>query len=60
VTITPHLPVDELELRYRRARDPVERSHWQLIWLLTQGQTTRQVAAHTGSSATWIRTIVHR
>ncbi len=58
--ITPHLPVEELELRYRRAKDPVERSHWQIIWLLAQGQPTVQVASNTGYSPNWIRTIAQR
>lgn len=32
--LPPHLPVAELEARYRGARDPVARSHWQILWLL--------------------------
>ena len=39
LTATPHLSVAELEQRYRRARDPVARSHWQIVWLLARGQT---------------------
>jgi hypothetical protein len=29
-----HLTEDELHGRYRRATDPVERSHWHFLWLL--------------------------
>ncbi len=33
------VPVAELERRYRQARDPVARSHYQIIWLLAAGAT---------------------
>ena len=55
-----HLTLGELERRYRGARDPVERSHYQIIWLLAQGQLTREVAAATGYSEGWIREIARR
>jgi transposase len=58
--VEQHLPTDELERRYRQARDPVERSHYQIIWLVSQGHLTREVVAATGYSATWIRTICQR
>lgn len=60
LTLISHLAVDELEAQYRRAKDPVERSHWQILWLLAQGQPTNHVAANTGYSANWIRTIARR
>ncbi len=34
ITIAPHLSLDELEQRYRHAQDPIEHSHYQIIWLL--------------------------
>jgi transposase len=34
--IAPHLPVAELERRYRQASEGIERSHYQIIWLLAQ------------------------
>jgi hypothetical protein len=43
-SIQSHLAVDALESHYRRAKDPVARSHWQVIWLLAQGRTSAQVA----------------
>jgi hypothetical protein len=48
ITINPHLSVKELENRYRAAKNPVERSHYQIVWLLAQGKTTEEVAAVTG------------
>jgi transposase len=58
--LQPHLTTGELEHRYRRARDPVERSHYHILWLLSQGKLTREVAAASGYSAGWIQTIARR
>ena len=58
--LAPHLSVAELEHRYRQSRDPVERSHWHMLWLVGQGQTCPAVATLLGYSVPWVRTIVHR
>jgi hypothetical protein len=50
LSIQAHLGVDALETPYRRAKDPVARSHWQVIWPLAQGLPSAQVAAVTGYS----------
>jgi hypothetical protein len=42
--IVGHLPVAELEARYRAARDATEARHFQAIWLLAQGRTVLEVA----------------
>lgn len=60
VTIQPLLNATELETRYRQAKDPVERSHYQIVWLLASGKTTQEVAQVTGYSLDWIRKIVRR
>jgi transposase len=60
LAIEPHLSLQEVEHRYRNAKDPVERSHWQIVWLLGQGKSTRQIVEYTGYSQSWIRTIAHR
>ena len=49
-----------MEYRYRRARDPVERSHHQIIWLLSEGRTTKEVSEVTGYSVGWVRNIACR
>jgi transposase len=46
--------------RYRAARDGIERSHFQIIWRLSQGYTAQYVACVTGYSARWISTILWR
>ncbi len=60
VCIAAHLSVDELENRYRRATDPIERSHFQIIWLLAQGKRVRVVAEVTGYCVNWIRILARR
>ena len=60
LTVPQHLTPTELETRYRGARDPVARSHWQIVWLLASGRPTREVAATTGYSVPWVRQVAHR
>ncbi len=60
VVVIPHLSVAELEAGYRHARDPVARSHWQIVWLLAQGKRAGEVAEVTGYSAKWVGTIAGR
>jgi transposase len=55
-----HLEVDELERRYRAAKEPHERSWWQILWLLAKGQTVAAVAESTGYSRYWIGQLVRR
>jgi transposase len=54
------LTLTELEQRYRRCRDPVERSHWQMLWLLVSGRPTAEVARVTRYSVPWVREIARR
>lgn len=58
--LTDHLSLDELERRYRQARDPVARSRYQIAWLVGQGRLTREVADVTGYSRNWIGQLVRR
>jgi transposase len=60
LTIPPHVALDELERRYRRATDPVARSQWQVVWLLSSGTATAEVARVTGYSVNWVREIARR
>ena len=34
--IVPHLTPEEIARRYRACRTGVEKTHWQLLWLLTR------------------------
>jgi transposase len=58
--LVAHLSTAELGQRYRAARQPIERSHLQIVWLLSQGRSEREVAAATGYGQRWITAIVRR
>jgi len=60
IAVKAHLSIEELESRYRKAKDPVERSHWQIMWLLAQGKPSAEIAEVTGYCVAWIRTLAHR
>ena len=55
-----HRGLDELEQRYRRSDDPVARSQWQMVWLLSSGAPTAEVARGTGYSVNWVRAVAKR
>ena len=48
VRLEAHLAVEELARRYRAAKEPHERTWWQILWLLTTGQTVAAVSESTG------------
>jgi transposase len=58
ISIEPHLSLTELEQRYRQAKDAVERSHYQIIWLLASGRSSRDVSQITSYSLSWIYELV--
>jgi transposase len=58
IQIAPHLSIEELYQRYRKANNAIERSHYQIIWLLASEKPTEEVAAITGYSRSWIYEIV--
>jgi transposase len=60
VSLVPHLAACDLEHRYRQSGDPIERSHWHMIWLVSQGHSGAAVARLTGYSDTWVLTVIHR
>ncbi len=58
--LADHFTPNELHQHYRACTGSVERSHWQIIWLKSQGKSTPEIAASVGYSENWIRTIIHR
>jgi transposase len=60
IRLEPHLAVDELERRYRAAKEPHERSWYQILWLLAKGQTAREIAVSTSYSPYWIGQVAKR
>jgi transposase len=60
IKLEPHLGSKELENRYRKARDPVARSHYQIVWLVSEGKTTAEVMEVTGYSRGWVQQLARR
>jgi transposase len=58
--IVEHLPVEELEARYRAARDATEARHFQAIWLLAQGRTFLEVAEVLAFVPRWVEELAQR
>ena len=61
--IVAHLPHDEVARRYRACRDGREKTHWQLIWLLTRSDrplAPAEAAERVGLTPSWARTILKR
>jgi transposase len=49
--------------RYRTCRLGVEKTHWQILWLLTRSEsppTPAAVAAQLGLTPAWVRTVLKR
>ncbi len=63
ISLTQHFTTDELKERFLACEHPVERSHWQIIWLLSRtdkNYSASQVADLMGCSPDWVRKLVRR
>jgi len=60
VHLKRHLEAAELHRRYKEAKDATERTHLQIIWLLTSGRSAQFVAEVTGYTPRWISILVGR
>lgn len=58
LVIKGHLSLEELEIRYKKAKDGTLQSHYQIIWLLAKGHLSEEVSAITGYSRSWIYELV--
>src|SRR4051795_4910755 len=58
--LAAHLSPAEPGQRYRAARSPVERSHLQIVWLLSRGRSEREVAQVTGYGRRWVGEVARR
>src|SRR5271166_240707 len=59
-TIASHLTAAELEARYETAADPVAKSHFHAIWLLSLNYGIEEVAELLSFSIRWVRLLVKR
>jgi transposase len=63
LTIAEHLSPDEIARRYRACRHPVEKTRWQVLWLMTRPDEPRsadQAARLVGCTGNWARALVKR
>ena len=58
--IASHLSTAELEVRYKTAADPVAKSHFHTIWLLSKDYTAQEVAEILSFSPRWVQRLVKR
>jgi hypothetical protein len=58
--IVEHLPIEELEARYRAVRDVTEARHYQAIWLLAQGRTFLEVGEVLAFAPRWVEELAAR
>lgn len=63
LTIKPHLTYEELAHHYRSCRNPIEKTRFQLIWLManpSKPMLVKQAAKTVGFCQRWARQLVHR
>jgi len=58
--IVSHLSAVELEARYKAACDPVSKSHFHALWLLSMDYKTGEVAQILSFSPRWVQRLVKR
>jgi winged helix-turn helix protein len=58
--VVVHLSTDELEARFRASSSVVERTHFQVIWLLSKGRTIGETAEVTAISERWVSKLAER
>ena len=61
--IVAHLTAEQIRARYRSCRDGLEKTHWQVLWLLTRTQPAPspvEVAPLVGMTPGWIRSLIKR
>lgn len=58
--LTPHLSSAELEYEYKAAADPVAKSHFHALWLVSEGYAVAEVARLLSFSGRWVHTLIKR
>ncbi len=60
ISLEPHLSGAELYKKYLSSKKTCERDRYQVLWLLSQGKTTSQIAEVTRFHARGVRALVQR
>ena len=59
-SIAQHLSTAELEARFKTASDPVAKSHFHALWLLSNGYEKDEVAEVLSFSTRWVQELLKR
>jgi transposase len=60
IVVKQHLSSAELEHRYETAAEPIAKSHFHALWLLSRGYDFEDVADLLSFSTRWVRILVDR
>jgi transposase len=60
LALAQHFSSAELLQRYRSVADPVERTHWQVVYLKSLGKATAEISQTVGYSADWVLKLIRR
>ncbi len=60
LSLTDHLSTDDLQQRMRQTTEARLRTHYQVIYLKSQGQSAPQIAETVGYCQNWVRSLIHR
>ena len=58
--IMPHLSIAELEQGYHTATEPIAKSHFHALWLLSRGYDIDETAEILSFSTRWVRILIKR
>jgi len=60
ISVEPHLSEQELFKRYKSLDSNTERDRYHILWLVSRGKTSEEVADVTGANVRGVRTLVRR
>jgi len=58
--LTPHMSSAELASAYKAAADPVAKSHFHALWLVSEDYAAAEVAGLLSFSTRWVHTLIKR
>lgn len=58
--LAAHVRPEEMLERFRSAKGHTDRSHWQVLWMVSQGFRTEDISDAVGYTPVWIRKLVGR
>lgn len=56
----PHLSLPEVEMQYKKEKEAVVKTHWQIICLRLKGKRVEEIGETVGYTSGWVREIIRR